>query len=807
MQLRKKVTCRICGSKNLIKILSFGNLAISGFFDEDTEGIVAPLTLALCDPNNGGCSLVQLAHVAIHPDLLYRQYWYKSGISQTMRDALKDVARRSEQYVNINDGDIVLDIGSNDGTLLDFYSDKLHKVGFEPSVNILNELQATNDTIINNYFNKKEFLAATNPNAKAKMITSIAMFYDLEDPHEFMRDLKEILAPDGVWVNQLSYLPLMLSQNAFDNTCFKPETIILGSNKQIKEIEINDFVINQRGMPVKVNKVFRRPYHGEMVTVSAKYLYPLVATPEHPLKVVKKEHIRFPGGQLKHNIKISKPVWSKALEIQRGDFLVLPLLKNTFKDDFMELTEFNMTESPNYRRGLKQLPINKDTAWLMGLYVAEGHVGRTKVGNQTVHFTLNRKEVLLAEKIQSIVKKLNYRTQIALKERNNTLDVSFCCTALARAFHEWFGKRASLKKMPGFILDSKKNIKISFLRGLFVGDGYIKANKVHFHTSSLVLAQQVQLLVASLGGMLGVSYVKPYPRVIRGGSFISKDSWQLRGSSKALSKIFDYNHIGPNVQHVIIGKDHILIPVKKVDREIYNGDVYNLETEDHTYLVSNAVVHNCHEHIEYYSLTSMQKLLKKYNLECVDVELNDVNGGSFRMYIAHIGAKGINIPEGGAKRVAELLEREKQQELTKKETYVAFAKRVKEIRSRTRKVIRSVIKNGGSVFVYGASTKGNTLLQYFGLDHTMITAAADANPAKWGKKTVATNIPIISVEEALKINPTYFLVLPWHFKDEFLAILHDYLMNGGKVIFPLPEFEIITRETLPNNEVPSLSIH
>src|SRR2546425_963899 len=122
MRLRKKLSCRICGNKNLVEILSFGNLAVSGFFDEDTEGIVAPLTLALCDPNKGGCSLVQLAHVALHPDLLYRQYWYKSGISQTMIDALKDVVEKSEKFVELIEGDIVLDIGSNDGTMLNFYS-------------------------------------------------------------------------------------------------------------------------------------------------------------------------------------------------------------------------------------------------------------------------------------------------------------------------------------------------------------------------------------------------------------------------------------------------------------------------------------------------------------------------------------------------------------------------------------------------------------------------------------------------------------------------------------------------------------
>ena len=98
---------------------------------------------------------------------------------------------------------------------------------------------------------------------------------------------------------------------------------------------------------------------------------------------------------------------------------------------------------------------------------------------------------------------------------------------------------------------------------------------------------------------------------------------------------------------------------------------------------------------------------------------------------------------------------------------------------------------GKSIYIYGASTKGNTLLQYYGIGNDLVSAAAERNEDKWGKRTPGTNIPIISEEKARSQNPDYFLVLPWHFKDEFIKRESKFLENGGHFIFPLPEFQVI----------------
>lgn len=209
-------------------------------------------------------------------------------------------------------------------------------------------------------------------------------------------------------------------------------------------------------------------------------------------------------------------------------------------------------------------------------------------------------------------------------------------------------------------------------------------------------------------------------------------------------------------------------------------------------LSENAFDNICHEHLEYYGLRTLENLLNRHNLEVFDVELNDVNGGSYRVYIRHRGKESVMPgPIGADIRVESLRLYEDKLELSKPETYHAFARRVEDIKKKVTACIRDAHAKGKTVYVYGASTKGNTLLQYFGLDHTLITAAAERNSDKWGKFTVATNIPIISEEQARKDKPDYFLVLPWHFLDEFVKREHDYFIAGGKFIVPLPEFKIV----------------
>ncbi len=213
-------------------------------------------------------------------------------------------------------------------------------------------------------------------------------------------------------------------------------------------------------------------------------------------------------------------------------------------------------------------------------------------------------------------------------------------------------------------------------------------------------------------------------------------------------------------------------------------------------LKTNEVGNICHEHLEYYSLQSFEYLLDLFDLEIVDVSLNDVNGGSLRAYIRQRGADKTVFGDAtyrglAAERVRALRDEEIKLGLRDTRAYTEFAFWVERIKVDVVGFIQDKVRQGQRVYVYGASTKGNTVLQYFGLDHTLITAAAERNPDKWGLVTVGTHIPIVSEAEARAAKPDYFLVLPWHFLEEFQAREKEYLLSGGRFIIPMPRFALL----------------
>jgi NDP-4-keto-2,6-dideoxyhexose 3-C-methyltransferase len=201
-------------------------------------------------------------------------------------------------------------------------------------------------------------------------------------------------------------------------------------------------------------------------------------------------------------------------------------------------------------------------------------------------------------------------------------------------------------------------------------------------------------------------------------------------------------------------------------------------------LARNAFDSICHEHLEYYSLTSLEALLERHGLIVADAETNDVNGGSLRVYVVHRNSPTASIP-ARRERVEALRVRERSAILTKIRTYKEFGERVGRIGERLHAYIESERDRNHEISVYGASTKGNTLLQVFNLDRSLIRSAAERNPEKWGKYTVGTWIPIISEAEA-RAHANDFLVLPWHFLAEIQIRERDFLSRGGKLIVPLP---------------------
>lgn len=212
--------CRSCQSINLLEVLSLGNLAVSNFVENPVTqtGIKAPLDLLICDPVQGGCGLLQLRHT-VSSELMYRNYWYRSGINRTMTDELVDIATNAVRVAELKPGDFVIDIGANDGTLLRGYDiQDLKTIGFEPAKNLCDYNVKGTTKIIADFFNHDEWSKAFGE-AKAKVITAIGMFYDLDDPNTFLEDIRKCLDESGVFIIQMMYMPLALKKNAFDGIC------------------------------------------------------------------------------------------------------------------------------------------------------------------------------------------------------------------------------------------------------------------------------------------------------------------------------------------------------------------------------------------------------------------------------------------------------------------------------------------------------------------------------------------------------------------------------------------------------------
>ncbi|MEM3074933.1 MAG: class I SAM-dependent methyltransferase [Candidatus Pacearchaeota archaeon] len=419
MKIEQINCCRVCGNKNLISLLDLGSHSLSGVFpgENEPDPISVPLELVKCDEKKVShyCGLVQLRHTPPLEEMYGSNYGYRSGLNQTMTNHLKDIVSDILKKVTLSPGEIVLDIGSNDSTLLGFYPAYVKKIGIDPSAELFRKYYPPDIYLVADFFNIDNFKSVVGNKKKAKVITSIAMFYDLPKPIEFVKQIAQILSQDGIWVSEQSYMPFMIERNSFDTIC--------------------------------------------------------------------------------------------------------------------------------------------------------------------------------------------------------------------------------------------------------------------------------------------------------------------------------------------------------------------------------------HEHLEYYGLRQICWILDKANLKLLDVFFNDINGGSFKFLATHKNSKY----ESNLTRINTLLQEEKAKGYHTLKPYLDFKERIDSIGRQITNFLNFCVNQQKTIHGYGASTKGNTLLQYYKIDNKLLQAISDRNPDKWGKFTPKTRIPIISEADSRKSKPDYYFVLPWFFKKEFLDREKEFLNSGGKFVFPLPYFEVVNK--------------
>ncbi|HUQ20774.1 MAG TPA: class I SAM-dependent methyltransferase [Gemmatimonadaceae bacterium] len=196
----------------------------------------------------------------------------------------------------------------------------------------------------------------------------------------------------------------------------------------------------------------------------------------------------------------------------------------------------------------------------------------------------------------------------------------------------------------------------------------------------------------------------------------------------------------------------------------------------------------CHEHLEYYGLRQIQWMIERSGLKILDVELNDINGGSFAVTVA----KQTSPLNANTDAIERIVREEEEEGINTLAPYHQFAERVFEHRDQLKSLLDELRRKNARVVGYGASTKGNVILQFCDVTSEDVPAIADVNEDKFGCYTPGTGIPIISESEAHAMKPEYFLVLPWHFRDNLVQREKNFLRSGGKMIFPLPSIEVVS---------------
>ena len=279
--MSKLKKCRVCGNKELFKVIDLGSQYLSGIFPKDNNEDIScgELSLVLCSEK--GCGLLQLEQTFNPTEMYGDNYGYRSGLNETMVKHLKSKVDYIQNSFEIIQNDLVLDIGSNDGTTLNFYTKKdIIKVGFDPSGDKFKENYLPGTILISDFFSSSLFRQKFKEK-KAKVITSFSMFYDLEDPLRFMQDIFDILDEDGVWIFEQSYMPLMLQNNSYDTICH--EHIEYYSISQIKWmadkiglniLDINFNKINGGSFSVTIGKkLTTKPYIklNELINIEKEY--------------------------------------------------------------------------------------------------------------------------------------------------------------------------------------------------------------------------------------------------------------------------------------------------------------------------------------------------------------------------------------------------------------------------------------------------------------------------------------------------------------------------------------------------------
>jgi hypothetical protein len=306
-KIKKVKKCLLCGNSKLRSLFNVGNLYVSNFVSKKniSNGTKSKLNLLYCNH----CTLIQLSHLAPQEIMYRRFYWYKSGVTKTMREGLKELFSDCVKKAKLKKNDIILDIGANDGTLLKYFKlNKFKTIGCEPATNLKAELKKNCNYLISNFWSKKELFKLLNKKKlkKPKLITAIGMFYDLEDPNKFIKDAADSLDKNGVFVAQLMSLKSMIEKNDLGNICH--EHIEFYSFKSIKYLfeknGLEIFKISSNDINGGSYRFYCRKFKKGSITLPKENILKMMKKFVYRVKKNKRITLNFIKKQIENNKKI-----------------------------------------------------------------------------------------------------------------------------------------------------------------------------------------------------------------------------------------------------------------------------------------------------------------------------------------------------------------------------------------------------------------------------------------------------------------------------------------------------------------------
>ncbi len=302
--------------------------------------------------------------------------------------------------------------------------------------------------------------------------------------------------------------------------------------------------------------------------------------------------------------------------------------------------------------------------------------------------------------------------------------------------------------------------------------------------------------IASNDGTL-LSYYKKSIKTFGIDPLVNKYRTDYKNINFKVSDFFSYKNIckvNKNIKFKAITALSVFYDIKNpknflkdIKKVLHKDGIFNLEFADLKLILENNMFDTiCHEHLEYYSVTVIKNLLNKVGLRIFDHYYNDTNGGSSSYYICHDNAKFKT-----SKKITIILKDEKRIKINSPKTYKNFKERIDKIKNNLTNLLKKLKTQNKIIHGYGASTKGNVLLQYFNIDNKFLDCISDRNPKKDNCYTPGTNVKILTEAKSRSLKPDYYLVLPWHFKKEILKREKNIRRNGTRFIFPLPKLKII----------------